>query len=66
LSPGPTVTPLLNGTCDNPDRMKALASTVVMERLGRPEEPAHSSQGFTLRGCTFVNDHVTSGCIPHR
>jgi NAD(P)-dependent dehydrogenase (short-subunit alcohol dehydrogenase family) len=40
VSPGPTDTPLLNGTFTNPDDMKALTSTVVMGRLGRPEELA--------------------------
>lgn len=40
VSPGPTDTPLLNGTFTNPDAMKALAATVVMGRLGRPEELA--------------------------
>lgn len=40
ISPGPTDTPLLNQTFGDPDQMKALASTVVMGRLGRPEELA--------------------------
>jgi NAD(P)-dependent dehydrogenase (short-subunit alcohol dehydrogenase family) len=40
VSPGPIDTPLLNETFSNPDAKKALASTVVMGRLGRPEELA--------------------------
>ena len=42
VSPGPIDTPLLNEAFANPDDMKALASTVVMGRLGRPEEIAKS------------------------
>ena len=34
ISPGPIDTPLLNDAFANPDNMKALASTVVMGRLG--------------------------------
>jgi len=40
VSPGPIDTPLLNGTFSNPDDMKVLASTIVMGRLGRPDELA--------------------------
>jgi NAD(P)-dependent dehydrogenase (short-subunit alcohol dehydrogenase family) len=40
VSPGPIDTPLLNETFSNPDDKKALASTVVMGRLGRPDELA--------------------------
>jgi NAD(P)-dependent dehydrogenase (short-subunit alcohol dehydrogenase family) len=40
ISPGPVDTPLLNQTFSNNDDKKALASTVVMGRLGRPEELA--------------------------
>jgi NAD(P)-dependent dehydrogenase (short-subunit alcohol dehydrogenase family) len=40
VSPGPVDTPLLNQTFANPEERKALASTVVMGRLGRPEELA--------------------------
>jgi NAD(P)-dependent dehydrogenase (short-subunit alcohol dehydrogenase family) len=40
VSPGPVDTPLLNGTFSNPNDRQALASTVVMGRLGRPEELA--------------------------
>jgi NAD(P)-dependent dehydrogenase (short-subunit alcohol dehydrogenase family) len=40
VSPGPIDTPLLNGTFSNPDDMKLLASTIVMGRLGRPDELA--------------------------
>jgi NAD(P)-dependent dehydrogenase (short-subunit alcohol dehydrogenase family) len=40
VSPGPIDTPLLNQTFANPDDMKTLASTIVMGRLGRPEELA--------------------------
>ena len=36
--PAPINTSLLNEAFANPDDMKALASTVVMGRLGRPEE----------------------------
>ena len=40
VSPGPIDTPLLNGTFSNSDDMKLLASTIVMGRLGRPDELA--------------------------
>jgi NAD(P)-dependent dehydrogenase (short-subunit alcohol dehydrogenase family) len=40
VSPGPIDTPLLNEAFANPDDMKALAATVLMGRLGRPEELA--------------------------
>jgi NAD(P)-dependent dehydrogenase (short-subunit alcohol dehydrogenase family) len=40
VSPGPIDTPLLNETFSNPDDKKALTSTVVMGRLGRPDELA--------------------------
>jgi NAD(P)-dependent dehydrogenase (short-subunit alcohol dehydrogenase family) len=40
ISPGPIDTPLLHETFNNPNDLKALASTVVMGRLGRPEELA--------------------------
>jgi NAD(P)-dependent dehydrogenase (short-subunit alcohol dehydrogenase family) len=40
VSPGPIDTPLLNEAFSNPDDLKALASTVLMGRLGRPEELA--------------------------
>jgi len=40
VSPGPIDTPLLNETFSGPDAKKALASTVVMGRLGRPDELA--------------------------
>jgi NAD(P)-dependent dehydrogenase (short-subunit alcohol dehydrogenase family) len=40
VSPGPIDTPLLNETFSSPDAKKALASTVVMGRLGRPDELA--------------------------
>jgi NAD(P)-dependent dehydrogenase (short-subunit alcohol dehydrogenase family) len=40
ISPGPIDTPLLNQSFADPAAMKALASTVVMGRLGRPDELA--------------------------
>lgn len=40
VSPGPVDTPLLNEAFAKPDDMKALVSTVLMGRLGRPEELA--------------------------
>lgn len=40
VSPGPIDTPLLNEAFANPDNMKALVSTVLMGRLGKPEELA--------------------------
>ena len=42
VSPGPIDTPLLNETFANPADMKGLASTIVMGRLGRPEELANA------------------------
>jgi NAD(P)-dependent dehydrogenase (short-subunit alcohol dehydrogenase family) len=40
VSPGPIDTPLLNEAFANPDDRKALVATVLMGRLGRPEELA--------------------------
>lgn len=54
VSPGPIDTPLLNEAFSNPDDMKALASTVVMGRLGRPEEIAKAVAFLASSDASFV------------
>jgi NAD(P)-dependent dehydrogenase (short-subunit alcohol dehydrogenase family) len=54
VSPGPIDTPLLNETFANPDDMKALSSTVVMGRLGRPEELAKSVVFLASSDASFI------------
>lgn len=54
VSPGPIDTPLLNDVLANPDNMKALASTVVMGRLGRPEEIAKAALFLTSDDASFI------------
>jgi NAD(P)-dependent dehydrogenase (short-subunit alcohol dehydrogenase family) len=47
-------TPLLNQTFANPDDRKALASTVVMGRLGRPEELAKPIVFLASEDASFI------------
>jgi NAD(P)-dependent dehydrogenase (short-subunit alcohol dehydrogenase family) len=54
VSPGPIDTPLLNQTFANPDEMKALASTIVMGRLGRPEEIANAVVFLASSEASFI------------
>jgi NAD(P)-dependent dehydrogenase (short-subunit alcohol dehydrogenase family) len=54
VSPGPIDTPLLNESFSNPDEMKALVSTVVMGRLGRPEELAKSVVFLASSDASFI------------
>jgi NAD(P)-dependent dehydrogenase (short-subunit alcohol dehydrogenase family) len=54
VSPGPIDTPLLNESFANPDDMEALTSTVVMGRLGRPEEIAKAVVFFASDDASFV------------
>jgi NAD(P)-dependent dehydrogenase (short-subunit alcohol dehydrogenase family) len=54
VSPGPIDTPLLNEAFANPDDMKALASTVVMGRLGRPQEIAKAVVFFASDDASFI------------
>jgi NAD(P)-dependent dehydrogenase (short-subunit alcohol dehydrogenase family) len=54
VSPGPVDTPLLNQTFSNPDHLKALASTVVMGRLGRPEELAKAVVFLASDDASFI------------
>jgi NAD(P)-dependent dehydrogenase (short-subunit alcohol dehydrogenase family) len=54
VSPGPIDTPLLNEAFANPDDMKALASTVVMGRLGRPEEIAKTVLFLASDDASFI------------
>ena len=54
VSPGPIDTPLLNEAFSNPDDMKALASTVVMGRLGRPEEIARPVLFLASDDASFI------------
>jgi NAD(P)-dependent dehydrogenase (short-subunit alcohol dehydrogenase family) len=54
ISPGPVDTPLLNGTFSDPVEMKALASMVVMGRLGRPEEIANAAVFLASSDASFI------------
>ncbi|QJW96840.1 SDR family NAD(P)-dependent oxidoreductase [Frigoriglobus tundricola] len=54
VSPGPIDTPLLNQTFSDPDHMKALAATVSMGRLGRPEEIAKAVVFLASADASFV------------
>jgi NAD(P)-dependent dehydrogenase (short-subunit alcohol dehydrogenase family) len=54
VSPGPIDTPLLNEAFSNPADMKALASTVVMGRLGRPEELAKAVTFLASEDASFI------------
>jgi NAD(P)-dependent dehydrogenase (short-subunit alcohol dehydrogenase family) len=54
VSPGPIDTPLLNQTFANPDDVKALASTITMGRLGRPEEIAQAVLFFASADASFI------------
>ncbi|HTB13405.1 MAG TPA: SDR family oxidoreductase [Bryobacteraceae bacterium] len=54
VSPGPIDTPLLNEAFANRDDMKALASTVVMGRLGRPQEIAKAVVFFAADDASFI------------
>jgi NAD(P)-dependent dehydrogenase (short-subunit alcohol dehydrogenase family) len=54
VSPGPIDTPLLNEAFSNPADMKMLASTIVMGRLGRPEEIARSVLFLASDDASFI------------
>jgi NAD(P)-dependent dehydrogenase (short-subunit alcohol dehydrogenase family) len=54
VSPGPVDTPLLNETFSDPDAMNGLASTVVMGRLGRPEEIANAVLFLASAEASFI------------
>jgi NAD(P)-dependent dehydrogenase (short-subunit alcohol dehydrogenase family) len=54
VSPGPIDTPLLNEAFANPDDMKALASTVLMGCLGRPEELAKPAVFLASEDASFI------------
>jgi len=54
VSPGPIDTPLLNQTLANPDDLKALASTITMGRLGRPEEIAKAVVFLASVDASFI------------
>ena len=54
VSPGPIDTPLLNATFSNPDDMKALASTIVMGRLGKPQELAKAVTFLASDDASFI------------
>jgi NAD(P)-dependent dehydrogenase (short-subunit alcohol dehydrogenase family) len=54
VSPGPIDTTLLNQTLANPDDLKALASTIVMGRLGRPEGLAKPVVFLASKDASFI------------
>jgi NAD(P)-dependent dehydrogenase (short-subunit alcohol dehydrogenase family) len=54
VSPGPIDTSLLNDAFANPNDMKALASTIVMGRLGRPEEIASAVTFLASKEASFI------------
>lgn len=54
VSPGPVDTPLLYQTFTNPDDIQALASTVPMGRLGRPEELAKAVVFLASEDASFI------------
>jgi NAD(P)-dependent dehydrogenase (short-subunit alcohol dehydrogenase family) len=54
ISPGPIDTVLTHETFSNPDDMKALASTVTMGRMGRPEELAKPVVFLASDDASFV------------
>ena len=54
VSPGPIDTPLLNETFADAEQMKALASTVVMGRLGRPEEIGRAVVFLASSDASFI------------
>jgi NAD(P)-dependent dehydrogenase (short-subunit alcohol dehydrogenase family) len=54
VSPGPIDTPLLNEAFSNPDDLKKLAATVVMGRLGRPEELAKPIMFLASDDASFI------------
>ena len=54
VSPGPIDTPLLDEAFVNPDDMQALASTVLMGRLGRPEELAKPIAFLASDDASFI------------
>jgi NAD(P)-dependent dehydrogenase (short-subunit alcohol dehydrogenase family) len=49
-----SIPPLLNQTFANPDDLKALASTVTMGRLGRPEELAKAVVFLASVDASFI------------
>ena len=54
VSPGPIDTPLLNQTFVKPEEVKALVSTVIMGRLGRPEEIAKAVVFLASADASYV------------
>ncbi len=54
VSPGPIDTPLLNETFADAEQMKALASTVVMGRVGRPEEIGRAVVFLASSDASFI------------
>jgi NAD(P)-dependent dehydrogenase (short-subunit alcohol dehydrogenase family) len=54
ISPGPVDTPLLNASFSDPEKMKTLASTISMGRLGRPEEIATAVVFLASSDASFI------------
>ena len=54
ISPGSVDTPLLNASFSDPAKMHALASTIPMGRLGRPEEVAAAVVFLASADASFI------------
>jgi NAD(P)-dependent dehydrogenase (short-subunit alcohol dehydrogenase family) len=54
IGPGPIDTPLVNASFSDPEKMKALASTIAMGRLSRPEAIAAAVVFLASADASFI------------